>query len=665
MKLLHKSVVFLAGWLLFCGGCDDSRQALPSDTASTNNGDGGTVRHGDVALTIVEPAPGARIGTSRVEVRGTIQGATQVTVGGVAADVSGGEFVAFLTFSDGPNSVVVSAGGASDERYFIVDARPPEIVIEEPGRGSFVDLGRGEALRIHGYVYDEGGQVTSLTLDGQPVSVDDGGNFVHFVERGAGVHTVVLTATDESGHVSSVSRGAIFGMFEPPEGPTWNAITLETGTEVFDVIEMAILAAIDRDQIDQLIQEYDDNFEGIEILAVEFSEVEVSLEPRNGRLRARIWIYDLRVDVRITEILGFSSGTLTGSVFADPAELSTDVYVTATPEGNLSTRLGNARASLTDFDLEIDGALDTLADWLEDWVGSLVEDALVSVVENVLVDQLFDPEVLNRSVEVLGETIETRFLVTYLAFDERGASGIADMAAPASTVTFGRSAPGVYVTAHETPFGNRRRQARVSLSDDFINKVLFQAWQGGVLDIELADLQGEDGVFPTDLTVSNMALLFGSELLDHAAGETPVSVRLELTIPPVVVMEDGQLRVDVADVLVGLFIEDGTSGTRFATVAVSGRVLVRPTLDPEGLSLDFSVEAWADLEDEPLLDLDDDNVEEVVVSLLETLPALVGSAGLESLFTLEGRDFLGLYVTESEIEVAGGYSDFHADFGVR
>lgn len=668
MKHLALALVLLLG---ACGGEDASKTnsdpAPAGNNGATNNGatNNGTPDPGRrISLSLTEPDDGVLSTTSLVVFRGTVSGTDEVLVAGEPAQVTDGEFVASVILQDGEHTVSVAAGSQVETRTFQVDAHGPRIVLDSPPRGAFVDARREDRIQVRGFVDDPVSDITEVTLDGQRLDLADDGSFEAEVIPKRGVNSLRIEAKDSAGHAASAHRGLIYGEFASPDTPAWNALTFEAGTSLFPIIEEAVLAAINRETIDALILQYGGGVDGLEIRGVEFGEVDIKLEPRAGRLRARIWIHDLRVDLRITQDIMLTDIVLTGSVMADPAEVSTDVYISATPDGSIQASLGNARVTLTDFDIEIEGVLDTLANWLHEWVGVLAEDVLVNVLGAIVVDELFDPELLSRGIEVLGHRIDTSLLLTYLAVDETGISVVADMQTPPENVVVGHDAPGVFTTDHEAPFGRGQGDAQVAFSDEFVNTVLYQFWRGGVLNIDLADLKGEDGVVSEELTAQRFALIAGRELLEHASPDTPVGIEMNHILPPVVAFENGEIRVDMADVLVDLYLDDGNK-TRFATVALTLTLFLDIELVDNAPELTFRTTAVADLDDEPLFDMDDETVEATVAALLESLPRIIGSQGLQSFFNLDDVDVLGLYVPTGRVDVGDGYVSFDVDVARR
>ncbi|NIS30577.1 MAG: hypothetical protein GWN73_10270, partial [Actinobacteria bacterium] len=81
--------------------------------------------------------------------------------------VTGGEFHTTLLLEDGPARIEATAEGLADVVNVYVDGRAPEVVIDEPIAGSFVE---GDTLEVHGHVEDATDAV--VTVDGEPVEVD-------------------------------------------------------------------------------------------------------------------------------------------------------------------------------------------------------------------------------------------------------------------------------------------------------------------------------------------------------------------------------------------------------------------------------------------------------------------------------------------------------------
>ena len=100
-------------------------------------------------------------------------------------------------------------------------------------------------------------------------------------------------------------------------------------------------------------------------------------------------------------------------------------------------------------------------------------------------------------------------------------------------------------------------------------------------------------------------------------------------------------------------------------MALTMRILVEITVTEDGPALSFRTEAAADLDDEPLYDMDDRSIEATVVALLESLPRIVGSQGLNSFFNLDGLELLGLYVPSGDTTVADGYIVYDLDVAHR
>jgi hypothetical protein len=183
------------------------------------------------------------------------------------------------------------------------------------------------------------------------------------------------------------------------------------------------------------------------------------------------------------------------------------------------------------------------------------------------------------------------------------------------------------------------------------------------LNLEVRSLLGDDGELPIDLSVGPLALLVGNELRDQAPSDTPVDVEMRPLLPPIVTALDGDdrhLRIQLADLMLDLFLSPATGPRKqWATLAMVLTLDIGLSLDEEGkLKMDFDVDALAELEQEPLFELDNENVEIVMESLFKTLPTILGSQGLGGLFDLSSDDIFGISLAEIDVHSDGPNGDY-------
>lgn len=93
----------------------------------------------------------------------------------------------------------------SDTLTLYCDESPPEIVIFFPDRGMTFD---GDPLiTVKGQVTDTASSVGGMTINGEDVEMDEDGNFEYPVTSVHGLNPIVVTAADEFGHGTKITRG--------------------------------------------------------------------------------------------------------------------------------------------------------------------------------------------------------------------------------------------------------------------------------------------------------------------------------------------------------------------------------------------------------------------------------------------------------------------------
>ncbi len=92
----------------------------------------------------------------------------------------------------------------SDTLTLTCDAFGPSISVKSPVRGATL-VGTGNSVEIVGVVTDTVGDVVSLWLDGEPVSVNDDGTFATTLKPSWGLNAINLEAEDSFGNKESVS----------------------------------------------------------------------------------------------------------------------------------------------------------------------------------------------------------------------------------------------------------------------------------------------------------------------------------------------------------------------------------------------------------------------------------------------------------------------------
>lgn len=172
---------------------------------------------GAPALSVTQPTDNAFTNQTELSVEGTVADATatSVTVNGVAAAVSGGNFSATVPVpNEGPNLLTVRAVDAAGnqttaERHVTRDTVAPVLTLTSPTEGQII-----KRLRVTGTATDS--LPVSVELNTEPLDVGAGGTFDRESGISEGVQRITVAAIDAAGNVTEVKRTLTVDV-TPPE----------------------------------------------------------------------------------------------------------------------------------------------------------------------------------------------------------------------------------------------------------------------------------------------------------------------------------------------------------------------------------------------------------------------------------------------------------------
>jgi hypothetical protein len=642
------------------GPVDPERPDEPSDPPpeEPERAPGERSEDGALALDVYQPEIGEVIKAATVRVKGDTEGLETVEVNGEVVEVSGDSFKVDLALPEGRQTITV-VGEGLDPVYIevFVDHTAPVVELDSPKRGAFLVAGEQDEIVVEGRVLDVGTGIAELLVGGYTVPLRADGSFQRRLVPELGVNNIDIVATDHAGRSIRTQRGVLYGEFSDWDAPTEHAVTARMGDRSFEVIERALIRLIDDGMVDQLLDQYAVGTEDIEIHDVSYSTVDIRLVPERGRLRAEILIYDLRVDLSVTYGL-----TLRGYAEASPARIVGYIEPELTRGGQITADLYQPQISLDGFAIHVDGIWDWVVSWVNGWAQDYAEDMLTGLAEDVIVPELFDPAMLDRSFMIMGREIAYSVRLDDLDVDTRGIAAVGNVTLPMRPSGNAPDSPGIYTTYSAPPSDDVRRMFRASISDDMINRMLATAWRSGMLDLNIRELIGDGGALPIELNAGSLALLAGQEILEHAESDTPVDVQLRPLLPPVAEVRVGRnslLRLHLSELMMDLYLAPD-SGRRvlFASVATYATLDISVTVEDDRVSLGFVLAVDVDLADEPLFDIQDALVEQVVGGLLERLPEILGYEGLDGLFDFGGLEILGVGMQNAEIHPDGPSADF-------
>jgi RHS repeat-associated protein len=200
------------------------------------------------ALTRLSPADGSVLRGERVSVSGECEDAVSVTVGGVAASIYGGRFVARdVPLAPGRNTLpVVATDAAGNERVeplvLVRDDVAPRLTISTPATGALV---RNASVMVRGTAEDP--NLTEVLVNRSKATLS-GSSFEREVRLSEGANRLTVVARDAAGNCTETtldvtldSTAPTLVIFAPLSGSVLAAREVEVAGEAVDADLMDVV----------------------------------------------------------------------------------------------------------------------------------------------------------------------------------------------------------------------------------------------------------------------------------------------------------------------------------------------------------------------------------------------------------------------------------------
>ena len=403
--------------------------------------------------------------------------------------------------------------------------------------------------------------LSDITINGNLATVT-GSNVTMPVQMRRGINTFDMRGVDGSGHTHFLRQSAIAGDFADPNDPIDDALVLRLNRGGLDAAMDAAAALLEdtaiNDAIAGLNPVYEDSYgllgwDAVEVAAdigsLSFDPAELDATPATDALNLVVALPDLSVWVPVTgAVLGWDF-QVDAYLWAESAEVSGTLTLGVDGSGHLVAVLTSASVSLVGFgydtsllpgEIETFILVDSIRGVLETMILDQVQQTLPGLLENQLqsLDLSFQTEVLDTAI-----TVEASFSSAHIDEDGVQLGTQLDVSVPNAGQ---KRYAGYLSSTGDAPTHERHADVGLSLSDDLLNRVLFEAWRGDMLDIELSSETGDlDPILLTQLGANNAAALV---------------VRADL--PPVIVDREGHLQAELGELNLTLLTPGGDYGAR-------------------------------------------------------------------------------------------------------
>ncbi len=459
----------------------------------------------------------------------------------------------------------------------------PDIVVASPVAGAFVDVGE-----VHVVGTSRG--LSSLTVNGAR-AVEGGGHFDAVIPTARGIVPIEVQGSDRNGNVWKERYSVIAGEFADPVGPIEDALVLRLNRQGLDDIgELISELLVPADLLYDLSAEnpvfnvYDDSIWPLDdtnvdvfMTDLQFDPLIVRAEPGPDVLHLDIRLPNLSVEMETygtIPLLNNSDGDRI-IMSAEEVHIEADVELDVGPDGAVTARLTNTSVQMPGFEITWE-YLWAGVDWVVDLfldLQTLVEDGFVGALETsvpALLESAFGAFNTTFELDVLETKVKMKMQLREIASDPDGIAFGAHLAVDVPSARVRED--GGWLTSPAgggPPSPSRTSPMSAALSDDFMNRMLYELWAANLISLTMSS---EDG------TLDPLLLL--------PLGATQGSITINAGLPPTVVERDGQFVAQMGEIALHLETPGGEKGD-FLDVVLSGETAIDVTIVNNELRLDL------------------------------------------------------------------------------
>jgi hypothetical protein len=410
-----------------------------------------------------------------------------------------------------------------------------------------------------------------LQINGAPAEID-GDTFSATITLDRGINVIEASGTDGNDHTRFERASVIAGEFADPGRPVKEAVVARLNTSGIDFamdmvgdmindmdIEGAIAGANPVYEDTYGVWSWDAVYVRADIGSLDMGNIQLDANPEEAYLDLTVTIPWLDVWVPVYgDILGWDFD-VDAWIWASSAEITGYVTVDVDNNDKLVADLHSPTVQLYGFgydtsllpgEIETYILVDTIREALEDMLVEQISEAVPPLIEEQLadLDLSFETELLDRDV-----AIEAGF--TRATIDEKGIELITKI--DVNMKGKGEATYAGYLAADEKyPKVSRSGDLSAAISDDMLNRVLFEAWRSGIMDIELST---EDGSLAPEMLMALKA--------------TTGTVKVHADLPPVIVEHDKNIQLQAGEIIVDIYTPNGAMGDHVQlSIAVYGDI---------------------------------------------------------------------------------------------
>ncbi len=493
----------------------------------------------------------------------------ELSVEGDGATAISGRNITFL--AEGYYTVWAHYLGLADSvGPILVDSTGPVLDIDTPERGTF---STASAVEVSGTVIDEYTGVTSLTVNGEEVTVAADGSFATGVPTVFGLNVLETEALDGDGNATTDTRALLAGEFLPYGDQVGEGLAARINQGGFDTLEVLgenLIGSTDLNAmlpnpafstesescIDLIFDEICITWYSIELAVTNatIDKTDLEFDPdAGGWLNATFTVYDPSIDWAADgTVIGIGYGG-DGRIYADSITIDMDLFPYVT-DGVLGVDVLSADVTSAGFTFDWDSWIYDVMDFFGLDLSGLIQGYMEDAIEGMITDEV--PSIVADAVggleiatdlDIDGGVYTFDAAPSYCSVDDLGLTFGLGTTFTTSMWAHATEGPGSLYGDYTLPlYSSGTPGMQLSLSLDFLNQVFYAFWGGGLLDMSL----GEQDL---GLDLGSLSTFLPFESL---------SIQTEALLPPVIVPGTGDSLLDlqIGDLALTMFngpAEDG------------------------------------------------------------------------------------------------------------
>lgn len=527
-----------------------------------------------------------------------------------------------------------------------------QVEILSPVRASFQSPGRMTLTGMTTPSQSTSAPITEVVIDGLTLPVQPDGSFSTDIDLLPGMNVIGALARDSRGETGSTTISVLAGEWNPPNQVIPAAISLRINDASLDA-----LASIGEDtartlDMSQLTTTplYQNRILGLlDALATmhnpRFTDTRVVFDSQPDGLHFLLELIDPAVEVQVqASMFGrLTMGPEIALVGADSVLVTGRIVLSVLPDGRLGVSVEDVTVDFVRFYATFPTS--PLMSLVAPLFRGLIQGRLENELANGLALQAADmqQELDNaltpaQPLTVLNKPFGLDVRAESVAFDHLGFGMQLQYNSPPvlGTTPRAQAAPGSFRTPGGMPAPTSPRSTVISMDDDTINRALYAAWAGGLLDMDMSP----QGLLQQNITMPNGGITAADvgallpELLTVASPSAPMSVRIETGLPPLLQVTGApdMVELSLGEVYLEMLVDRG-GGTfeTFFRIALHVRIGATVVVNQGGIRLSSAQNAdiRVDLLDTPMVDLDERRIQVLLITALTPLlPRLINSVNV-------------------------------------